>query len=60
MKSNTKHLFPHYTKRQQECPECPVCFNCQLPNSFCANGGKCDPSGACVCQPGWGKVNIFA
>lgn len=60
MKSYPNSLFPHFNKRQQqECPECPVCFNCQLPTNTCANGGACDPSGACICPIGWGKVNEY-
>lgn len=50
-------MFPH--SKRQECPECPVCFNCQLPTNTCANGGQCDPSGACVCPAGWGKLLLF-
>lgn len=48
-------MFPH--SKRQECPECPVCFNCQLPTNTCANGGQCDPSGACVCPAGWGELD---
>ncbi|KAI9478274.1 MAG: hypothetical protein EXX96DRAFT_570236 [Benjaminiella poitrasii] len=58
MRNNTsvKSLFPHYRKRQ-ECPECPICFNCQLPTDNCVNGGTCDPSGACLCPLGWGDLD---
>lgn len=55
MKSYPNSFFPHLNKRQ-ECPECPVCFNCQLPTNNCANGGVCDPSGACLCPAGWGNI----
>ncbi|KAI8387420.1 hypothetical protein BD560DRAFT_116292 [Blakeslea trispora] len=54
MKNNTI-LFPYRVRKRQECPECPVCFNCQLSTDTCANGGRCDVSGACVCPAGWGK-----
>lgn len=53
-------LCPHdMTSRQQlakrQSPECPVCFNCQLPTDSCTNGGNCNQSGACECPVGWGK-----
>ncbi|KAI8990981.1 hypothetical protein BDF20DRAFT_811457 [Mycotypha africana] len=54
--SSFKSHFPHSNKRQ-ECPECPVCFNCQLPTDACVNGGSCEPSGLCTCPIGWGAVD---
>ncbi|GAA5809512.1 hypothetical protein MFLAVUS_002921 [Mucor flavus] len=48
-------MFPHL--KRQECPECPVCFNCQFPTNTCTNGGQCDASGACVCPVGWGDLD---
>lgn len=44
---------------KRQCPECPPCFNCQLPTDSCVNGGACAPSGACECFSGWGKHGAF-
>ncbi|KAI8996798.1 hypothetical protein BDB01DRAFT_768528 [Pilobolus umbonatus] len=49
-------MFPHF-KRQENCPECPVCFNCQLDNNRCNNGGECGASGICSCPIGWGDLD---
>ncbi|WWC87386.1 uncharacterized protein L201_002275 [Kwoniella dendrophila CBS 6074] len=36
-------------------PNCPPCFNCQLPAFNCGNAGECDRfDGQCRCQPGFG------
>lgn len=50
-------MFPHL--KREECPECPVCFNCQLPTNSCTNGGQCDVSGACICPTGWGTFILY-
>nr|XP_019047681.1 ATP-dependent permease [Kwoniella bestiolae CBS 10118]OCF26611.1 ATP-dependent permease [Kwoniella bestiolae CBS 10118] len=36
-------------------PNCPPCFNCQLPAFNCGNAGECNPfDGQCRCEPGFG------
>ncbi|WWC58962.1 uncharacterized protein I303_101507 [Kwoniella dejecticola CBS 10117] len=36
-------------------PNCPPCFNCQLPAFHCGNAGECNPfDGQCRCEPGFG------
>ncbi|CAO3693920.1 unnamed protein product [Umbelopsis ramanniana] len=47
-----KDVFSLY---QQDCPVCPPCFNCHLPQDQCVNGGSCDDSGLCSCPAGWGS-----
>ncbi|ORY99964.1 hypothetical protein BCR43DRAFT_128402 [Syncephalastrum racemosum] len=42
---------------KRQCPECPPCFNCQLPTDTCTNAGQCDPSGVCHCPAGWGGLD---
>ncbi|CEJ00122.1 hypothetical protein RMCBS344292_14188 [Rhizopus microsporus] len=50
-------MFPHLKRQDQQCPECPVCFNCQLPTNNCVNGGTCNTSGICHCPVGWGGLD---
>ncbi|WWC67467.1 uncharacterized protein I206_101375 [Kwoniella pini CBS 10737] len=36
-------------------PNCPPCFNCQLPAFQCGNAGECNNlDGQCRCEPGFG------
>lgn len=42
-------------------PECPPCFNCQLPAFNCANAGHCRPSdGQCDCTTGFGGQDCLS
>ena len=42
-------------KRPADCPECPACFNCQLPAFTCAQYGTCSEyDGLCACPVGFG------
>lgn len=42
-------------KRPADCPECPACFNCQLPAFTCAQFGTCSQyDGLCSCPVGFG------
>lgn len=42
-------------------PECPPCFNCQLPAFSCANSGKCRPNdGQCDCATGFGGQDCLS
>ncbi|KAI9284862.1 hypothetical protein BC943DRAFT_52968 [Umbelopsis sp. AD052] len=50
--TSRKDVFSLY---QQDCPVCPPCFNCHLPQDQCANGGSCEDSGLCSCPAGWGS-----
>ncbi|CAO3663470.1 unnamed protein product [Rhizopus stolonifer] len=49
-------MFPHLKRQDPSCPECPACFNCQLPTNS-TNGGQCEPSGICHCPVGWGGLD---
>lgn len=55
LKSRSEPRNGVVTLYQQDCPACPPCFNCHLPQNQCLNGGSCDDSGLCVCPAGWGK-----
>ena len=44
-----------FTLRSTRPPECPPCFNCQLPAFKCHQFGKCNKfNGKCDCPPGFG------
>ncbi|CAH7681605.1 hypothetical protein PPACK8108_LOCUS14224 [Phakopsora pachyrhizi] len=43
------------TRRTDDCPACPECFNCQLPRFVCKQYGDCNEyDGQCKCPAGFG------